>query len=763
MAERINWTDPSAPPGWFAPENRTESRDIPIESNRDYGAKNPFVSPSRDNYQTYPYDYFTGTDCKIFFGDIWVDDIVTIQYNVSQNKAPLYGYASQTYDAIAKGQVLVQGTLTIAFKEVGYLNTIQYTMEGQRDRTATALANQMKDYYDGSVKGTVRYVPQLDGNTSVTVSANGTPQIIRQEQTIEDILSSKHGAVASGVWKDVYGATDGGSKDFEDFVEALEDTIWGDSNGKPYELRNVLRRVDEFDYKPNGGILIGSDNDYSQCLNILLTFGDINDFRAEHTMVALNDVHFTNSSLIVTPDGNPVGETYQFFARDINRSIEQSNSTIHIGKNKFNFKTNAEVSKLEDINSIETKLNGSPQIVHVAALSHLSQFGWTPTSELIGQDVLAINKSQPYIDQLTKLVETIFNNSSSISDKLSSSQWLVEVYSNEVVTAINMVLEQTIPNTRTYKVIAPARDNYLASNVLSRDDIWNTAKVLTNTDIAKANTDKDQFESTRENNIQYYNSQNKSSTIPSGIKPDDTLGNPDYKALIASIHSIHASSPEHIQKLIAESIDYSKIKPMQVTKEMQKFADDTEQIREEIAKKYNVNPDMIKYNMMAESANKKDSISPTGALGYAQFTTEGMKAIRNSNPELVQTLAGERDIKTLTDDDLYDIAFTNMNNIPAQIEMSAALLSANINTYKKNYGTAPSYEVQRAMYVGGYNYTKSENYVEAIIAAHKFKISFMDDLLKNTTTVNEQREQASYQLQTNLKSNKNNKPVTLTE
>lgn len=763
MAERINWTDPSAPPGWFAPENRTESRDIPIESNRDYGAKNPFVSPSRDNYQTYPYDYFTGTDCKIFFGDIWVDDIVTIQYNVSQNKAPLYGYASQTYDAIAKGQVLVQGTLTIAFKEVGYLNTIQYTLEGQRDRTATALANQMKDYYDGSVKGTVRYVPQLDGNTSVTVSANGTPQIIRQEQTIEDILSSKHGAVASGVWKDVYGATDGGSKDFEDFVEALEDTIWGDSNGKPYELRNVLRRADEFDYKPNGGILIGSDNDYSQCLNILLTFGDINDFRAEHTMVALNDVHFTNSSLIVTPDGNPVGETYQFFARDINRSIEQSNSTIRIGKNKFNFKTNAEVSKLEDINSIETKLNGSPQIVHVAALSHLSQFGWTPTSELIGQDVLAINKSQPYIDQLTKLVETIFNNSSSISDKLSSSQWLVEVYSNEVVTAINMVLEQTIPNTRTYKVIAPARDNYLASNVLSRDDIWKTAKVLTNTDIAKANTDKDQFESTRENNIQYYNSQNKSSIIPSGIKPDDTLGNPDYKALIASTHSIHASSPEHIQKLISESIDYSKIKPMQVTKEMQKFADDTEQIREEIAKKYNVNPDMIKYNMMAESANKKDSISPTGALGYAQFTTEGMKAIRNSNPELVQTLAGERDIKTLTDDDLYDIAFTNMNNIPAQIEMSAALLSANINTYKKNYGTAPSYEVQRAMYVGGYNYTKSENYVEAIIAAHKFKISFMDDLLKNTTTVNEQREQASYQLQTNLKSNKNNKPVTLTE
>lgn len=763
MAERINWTDPSAPPGWFAPENRTESRDIPIESNRDYGAKNPFVSPGRDNYQTYPYDYFTGTDCKIFFGDIWVDDIVTIQYNVSQNKAPLYGYASQTYDAIAKGQVLVQGTLTIAFKEVGYLNTIQYTMEGQRDRTATALANQMKDYYDGSVKGTVRYVPQLDGNTSVTVSANGTPQIIRQEQTIEDILSSKHGAVASGVWKDVYGATDGGSKDFEDFVEALEDTIWGDSNGKPYELRNVLRRADEFDYKPNGGILIGSDNDYSQCLNILLTFGDINDFRAEHTMVALNDVHFTNSSLIVTPDGNPVGETYQFFARDINRSIEQSNSTIHIGKNKFNFKTNAEVSKLEDINSIETKLNGSPQIVHVAALSHLSQFGWTPTSELIGQDVLAINKSQPYIDQLTKLVETIFNNSSSISDKLSSSQWLVEVYSNEVVTAINMVLEQTIPNTRTYKVIAPARDNYLASNVLSRDDIWKTAKVLTNTDIAKANTDKDQFESTRENNIQYYNSQNKSSTIPSGIKPDDTLGNPDYKALIASTHSIHASSPEHIQKLISESIDYSKIKPMQLTKEMQKFADDTEQIREEIAKKYNVNPDMIKYNMMAESANKKDSMSPTGALGYAQFTTEGMKAIRNSNPELVKTLAGGRDIETLTNDDLYDIAFTNMNNIPAQIEMSAALLSANINTYKKNYGTAPSYEVQRAMYVGGYNYTKSENYVEAMIAAHKFKISFMDDLLKNTTTVNEQREQASYQLITNLKGNKNNKPVTLTE
>ena len=95
-------------------------------------SNDPFSTPTRDNYQTYPYDYFAGTDCKIFFGDIWVDDIITIQYNVSQGKSPIYGYASQNFDAIARGQVIVEGNLSVAFKEVGYLNLIQAQMEAQR-------------------------------------------------------------------------------------------------------------------------------------------------------------------------------------------------------------------------------------------------------------------------------------------------------------------------------------------------------------------------------------------------------------------------------------------------------------------------------------------------------------------------------------------------------------------------------------------------------------------------------------------------------
>ncbi|MCX7610384.1 MAG: hypothetical protein N2043_02200 [Ignavibacterium sp.] len=75
-------------------------------------------------YDIFPEDYFSGCDVSIYFGDTWVDDITGINFVINENVMPIYGYASYTYDQVARGSRIVQGQFRIAFKEAGYLHSI---------------------------------------------------------------------------------------------------------------------------------------------------------------------------------------------------------------------------------------------------------------------------------------------------------------------------------------------------------------------------------------------------------------------------------------------------------------------------------------------------------------------------------------------------------------------------------------------------------------------------------------------------------------
>lgn len=507
---------------------------------------NPYNQPTRDNYQTYPYDYYSGADCKIFFGDIWVDDIMSIQYNVSQQKTPIYGYASQLYDAVARGQVIVQGSLAIAFKETGYLNIIHTLLERQKtnNKNSSKIEQALNKYSLRAKEGIAEFIPGMDINAGgdkdgIVYSTNGTPQLIRQSQTIESILNNK--IINKELSSAYLGGDNHKNRDFEDFAELLEDSIWGDSNGNPLEskLNSKLKRPDEFDHKSNGGIEIGrrlgpDKWSYSNCLNILLTFGDINDFRAEHTIVSLNDVHFQSQGVIVTSDGTPIAEQYTFFAREINSEIGET-KTYNINPIKLNTGlSDVEISKLENIDAINDQLTREefPQFINIVAKAALPRGGkWLP---LTGNDAFSIrmdnyditdselanlntntataqgkletratkrreidlneaqnkekhtklsafgftfNGHEPLVDQIIKFVEREFNEFGSNQVKVSNAQYIVDVEfrtepNGSVENKLTMVLDQSIPESRTYRVISPTRQNFGAANILNREDLF---------------------------------------------------------------------------------------------------------------------------------------------------------------------------------------------------------------------------------------------------------------------------------------------------
>ena len=80
-----------------------------------------FITPPLAGSTYYEYNHFSGSQITIMFGDVLVDDIVHIDFSVNQNKIPVYGYANQYYTFTSSSKVLAQGSVTVAFKEAGYL------------------------------------------------------------------------------------------------------------------------------------------------------------------------------------------------------------------------------------------------------------------------------------------------------------------------------------------------------------------------------------------------------------------------------------------------------------------------------------------------------------------------------------------------------------------------------------------------------------------------------------------------------------------
>lgn len=455
----------------------------------------PDKNDPRYNYKTYHYDYFTGPQCKVYFGDIWVDDIVTIQYNIVQNKEPIYGYASQNFDAVAMGTVLGQGQLTIAFKEVGYLNVIKALLDEQKLNARTArdrVVHRLENGQESEISANAR----TTGSYAASINPNFTPSLIRKSETIEDILDGLKGlnTGAQDPKNKVHDVFRGenGVRDFEDIAEIMEDTIWGDSNGMPFGSKEAqMLRADQFDHKftyKNGGatgITSAVGSNYTDTMNIMITFGDLNDFRAEHTIIMLNDVHFTGQGMLTTPNGEPIGESYQFFFRDINQSISQT--TFNINPVKFSIGTEdpLELSKLKDVDTFTKMLDNNPAIVTINFLSEFNNDQWSPVSaefnatEYLGYTFQSndswgrAHALNQYIEEAMQLWYTVkpFNSRPErvaievlLDGQLGASQMERAHF--------NYILDRVSEETSLYKVTSPTKDDFHSLNLVRREDFF---------------------------------------------------------------------------------------------------------------------------------------------------------------------------------------------------------------------------------------------------------------------------------------------------
>lgn len=234
-------------------------------------------------YTRFKEDYFTGADVRIYFGDIWVDEVTSLQFTLQEQVAPIFGYASYTWDKVARGARQIQGSFTINYKESYYLHSVLNSLAGQ-------------------VRGATKDAPMF--------SVDQWKKGVSIEHLLEEVA-------------------------FEGVADELEKSLWGASKDETINKLTKQRKKDTFFFPEYRGrndeegnatydIAVSQKQLAEHGFNILIGYGPMNETNgmyANETAHSLVGVQLTGVSQVVGPDGQPIQEQYSFIAKDLDGNV----------------------------------------------------------------------------------------------------------------------------------------------------------------------------------------------------------------------------------------------------------------------------------------------------------------------------------------------------------------------------------------------------------------------------------------------------------
>ena len=274
-----------------------------------------FITPELAGATAYEFDWFTGSQITIMLGDVLLDNVVSINFSASQNKTPVFGYANQYYSFVADNKVFVQGSLTIAFKEAGYLFWPIKRFIDQKTSGAWTTPRYGRDKSGNLTKG--YDFNSGDGTFTTAAEQARNKKVMRNnvEQTME-YSSSKQLNRAGNFWKDLAALPD---DKFENWAEVFEDAIWYGSDPANAMMRDRLfsGNLPEGELLDDETILSHRRVDQYPQIDIWIVYGDMNAPSANHTVKKIMDLSFTGESQVIEVSGEPVYEQYSFIARNL--------------------------------------------------------------------------------------------------------------------------------------------------------------------------------------------------------------------------------------------------------------------------------------------------------------------------------------------------------------------------------------------------------------------------------------------------------------
>jgi len=246
----------------------------------------------------------SGAQVQLFLGDVWIDEMTSFSYNLIQSKTPLYGYASQFFDTTAAGRILVQGSLSINFKEQGYLWAVLRRYFNVSAVEAGVKSTKKDDNLLRVKKNSSRTMPDIVNKSGNKTGSNGTnisrasiERITQGKMTTGEQYKFYHD-LASYATFDVKNPKD---KVFEDIVEAFEDEVWAPTSTNE-GLSSQIRRVD--------------DNRFDG-FDIYLVMGNYSNPKANHTVRKIVGVRLMSEGKQIVINGAPISEQYSWIAQTV--------------------------------------------------------------------------------------------------------------------------------------------------------------------------------------------------------------------------------------------------------------------------------------------------------------------------------------------------------------------------------------------------------------------------------------------------------------
>jgi predicted ATP-dependent protease len=205
-----------------------------------------------------------------------------ISFSIRESRLPLYGYSSRHFDAMARGQVIVQGSLIVNYIHQDYLFRI---IESGREQ----------------------------GTGFETVNPNVVTQIDSLQAQAELLDALQNEEAAKSFNNQILSDPDRN----RDLIQAMQGSIWG--SGAPI-----------FGVAPRGATAIDptglNPHDMNSSVQIKITFGARSPFNNSNgsTGLLLSGVHFVSRGVPVRIDEEVIVEEYGFLARNVHTLNSES-------------------------------------------------------------------------------------------------------------------------------------------------------------------------------------------------------------------------------------------------------------------------------------------------------------------------------------------------------------------------------------------------------------------------------------------------------
>jgi hypothetical protein len=144
---------------------------------------------SEDVYDNTTYQaYFTGAQVRLYIGNLFIDELYALQYQLMANVVPIFGYPSRYFDALGEGRSIVQGQLVLNFVHQGYLyaalsNTLRQQKQVQQSTNGTKIAQAMKGLGQFKASNNQAASAQVAQSLS-SLLLNSSPDDIATAQTL---------------------------------------------------------------------------------------------------------------------------------------------------------------------------------------------------------------------------------------------------------------------------------------------------------------------------------------------------------------------------------------------------------------------------------------------------------------------------------------------------------------------------------------------------------------------------------------------------